>query len=115
MPAPAAHINADNAQPFRRRMVRNATKLIARYVERVATVPSTQLSAQTVRNVILELKPALLQAPKTNDKAIKQALLRIEEIQTDVAYIDETTRRPDVMAAELPAARFWCELQRLSE
>ncbi|KAG8719562.1 hypothetical protein FRC09_010952 [Ceratobasidium sp. 395] len=115
MPAPAAHINADSAQPPRRRTVRNATKLIAHYVARVATIPSTQFSVQTVRNVIGELKPTLLQAPKTNDKAIKQALARIEEIQMDVAHIDEAIKQLDVTNADPPALRFWCELQRLSD
>ncbi|KAG8790449.1 hypothetical protein FRC12_011829 [Ceratobasidium sp. 428] len=115
MSASAAHINSDSAQLPRRRTVRNATKLIARYVSRVATVPSTQLSAQTVRNVIEELKPTLLQAPKTNDKAIKQALARIEEIQADVVHINEATTQLDVTNIDPPTVRFWCELQRLSE
>ncbi|KAG8710153.1 hypothetical protein FRC09_000280 [Ceratobasidium sp. 395] len=115
MLAPTAHISADNAQPPRRRTVRNATKLISRYVARIATVSSTQLSAETVRNIIEELKPTLLQAPKTNDKAIKQALVRIEEIQADVVHIYEATRQLDVTNEDPPAVRFWCELQRLSE
>ncbi|KAG8788350.1 hypothetical protein FRC12_014668 [Ceratobasidium sp. 428] len=115
MSAPTAHISAGNAQPSRRRTVRNATKLISRYVARIATVPSTQVSAQTVRRIVEELKPTLLQAPKTNDKAIKQVLLRIEEIQADVVHIEEATRQLDVTDADPPVVRFWCELQRLSE
>ncbi|KAG8784923.1 hypothetical protein FRC12_018136 [Ceratobasidium sp. 428] len=115
MSDPTAHINASNVQLSRRRAVRNATKLIARYVAKVATVPSTQLSAQTVRSIVTELKPTLLQALKINDKAIKQALVRIEEIQADVVHIDEATGQLDVTDADPPAIRFWCELQRLSE
>ncbi|KAG8707747.1 hypothetical protein FRC09_001633 [Ceratobasidium sp. 395] len=115
MSAPTAHISTGNAQPSRRRTVRNATKLISRYVARIATVPSTQFSAQTLRSIIEELKPTLLQAPKTNDKAIKQALVRTEEIQADIVHIDEATRQLDVTNEDPPAVRFWCELQRLSE
>ncbi|KAG8790852.1 hypothetical protein FRC12_010833 [Ceratobasidium sp. 428] len=115
MSAPTAHISAGNAQPSRRRTVRNATKLISRYVARIATVPSTQLSAQTVRSIVEELKPTLLQAPKTNDKAIKQALVRIEEMQADIVHIDEATSQRNVTNEDPPTIRFWCELQRLSE
>ncbi|KAG8718372.1 hypothetical protein FRC09_012755 [Ceratobasidium sp. 395] len=115
MSAPTAHINADDAQLPRRRTVRSATKLVARYVGRVATIPSTQFSAQTVRSILVELKPTLLQAPKANDKVIRQELARAEAIKIEVVRIGEETGLLDITNIDSAAARFRWQLQELNE
>ncbi|KAG8716701.1 hypothetical protein FRC09_015340 [Ceratobasidium sp. 395] len=115
MSPPTARINANNAQPPRRRMIRNATKLIARYIGKIATTPGIQDSAQTVRSVIANLKPTMLQAPKANNKLIKQELARIEEIKEDVTRIGKQIRPLDDTDDDSAIAHFRWQLQGLSE
>ncbi|KAG8784925.1 hypothetical protein FRC12_018138 [Ceratobasidium sp. 428] len=115
MLAPAAHINADSARPLRRWTVLNATKLIARNVAKIAATPGIQDSAQTARSVIADLKPAMLQAPKANNKLIKQELARIEEIKEDVTRIGKQIKPLEDTDEDSAVAHFWWHLQGLSE
>ncbi|KAG8790853.1 hypothetical protein FRC12_010834 [Ceratobasidium sp. 428] len=116
MPAPTAHINANNAQPPRQRTAHNATKLIARYVAKIATAPGLQDSAQTVRSIVADLKPTILQAPRANDKLIRQELARMEEIKEDVTRMgEEVSPLDDITDADSAIAHFRWQLQGLSE
>ncbi|KAG8790452.1 hypothetical protein FRC12_011832 [Ceratobasidium sp. 428] len=116
MPLPNAQINAGNDESAaRRRTARNAMKLAARYVPKVTTTPGIQDATQTMRGIIADLKPAILQAPKANNKLIKQELARIEEIKEDVARIGKQTKPLDDTDEDSSVAHFRWQLQRLSE
>ncbi|KAG8719561.1 hypothetical protein FRC09_010951 [Ceratobasidium sp. 395] len=115
MSASAARIDIDKPEPSRRRVARNATKLIARYVPKFVTAPGIQDSAQTVRSVIEDLKSAVLQAPKANNKLIKQELARIEEIKEDVLCMEEQIKPLDNTDLDSVVGRFQWQLQGLSE
>ncbi|KAG8788353.1 hypothetical protein FRC12_014671 [Ceratobasidium sp. 428] len=116
MPPPTAHTNAGNAKPSGWRTVRNATKLIvARYVAKVATTPGIKGFNQTLRSVVADLEPTLLQAPKANNELVKQELARMEEIKEDVVRLGEEIKDLDDTDSDIAIARLQRELHGMSD
>ncbi|KAG9084416.1 hypothetical protein FRC06_004091, partial [Ceratobasidium sp. 370] len=114
MPVPTTTASADNTQASRRRTIRNATALVARSVAKAFVAPGIQDSTRTVRSLIADLQPAVLQAPKANDAAIREALARAEEALGDIQVAGEMTNSLCVADTKAPAARFRWQLQESS-
>ncbi|KAG9121091.1 hypothetical protein FRC07_003093, partial [Ceratobasidium sp. 392] len=93
--------------------VRNATALVARLVTNAAIAPNIQDATQTLRSLVANLKPLVLQAPKANDAAVRQALSRNEKICKVVVHVGETANELNIIDADSPVVQFQWQLQEL--
>ncbi|KAG8680485.1 hypothetical protein FRC08_016266, partial [Ceratobasidium sp. 394] len=114
MPGPNTTTSIDNTQVRRQRTIRNAAALVASSVAKVFVAPGIQDSTRTVRSLIEDLKPAVLQAPRANDAAIRDALARAGEIFNDIQAVGEMTKLLNITDVNSPAAHFRWQLQELS-
>ncbi|KAG9089209.1 hypothetical protein FS749_001531 [Ceratobasidium sp. UAMH 11750] len=134
MPGPNTTTSIDNTQVRRQRTIRNAAALVASSVAKVFVAPGIQDSTRTVRSLIEDLRsggsaivpqstvvdkcltqPAVLQAPRANDAAIRDALARAGEIFNDIQAVGEMTKSLNITDVNSPAAHFRWQLQELSE
>ncbi|KAG8681972.1 hypothetical protein FRC08_015274 [Ceratobasidium sp. 394] len=116
IPAPTTAVNGtDNPRALRRQTIRNATALVARSAVKLFVAPGIQDSTRTVRSLIEDLKPTVLQAPKANDAAIREALARAGEIFNDIQAVGEMTKSLNITDVNSPAAHFRWQLQELSD
>ncbi|KAG8696861.1 hypothetical protein FRC08_006874 [Ceratobasidium sp. 394] len=116
IPAPTTAVSGtDNPRALRRRTIRNAAALAARSMAKVFVAPGIQDATRTVRSLIEDLKPAVFQAPRANDAAIREALARAEEMLGDIQTAGETTDSLCVADINSPAARFRWQLQESSD
>ncbi|KAG9126674.1 hypothetical protein FRC07_002464 [Ceratobasidium sp. 392] len=113
MPTRTTPTNANIAQESQLHTIRNATTLIARLAANAVVAPGIQESTRTIRSLVSDLKPAVLQAPKANDAAIQQALARAEKIREAVIYIGETTDGSSAMDINSPVTQFKWQLQKV--
>ncbi|KAG9126676.1 hypothetical protein FRC07_002466 [Ceratobasidium sp. 392] len=108
MQAPIANIRGRRWRTFR-----DTTKLLGRSVAKLVAIPGVQDSTRTMRGVVADLKPTILQAPKANDAAIRQALERAEKIRKVVMHVRETADEPSTVDEDSFTAQYRCQLQEL--
>ncbi|QRW00875.1 hypothetical protein RhiJN_28893 [Ceratobasidium sp. AG-Ba] len=114
MSHPVSVIEYARARARRSRVCKSAT-LMAESVSGVLSAPVLLDFSRTIQELIKDLKPVILQAPKTNNKLIQKGLADIETISLQVEVVREILLVVMITDLEGPLANFMWELQVLED